>query len=207
MERVSVEVRDSNNLVQRGGRNRFGNRKFKETSWNNLSRIIKVSTRQGGFNTKANMDESGEFDRSMNEWTVYFLEKDQPSSCSNADLLGLEIQVGERFGVNFKRDMRNIHARVYNIESDGGGEKSIIFFIGNQLTLLGRVTGCPEERSPNSDADTVYSGSLLGLLRMLRSEEMAGSQISFGCVIFKDFLLNDSTITGGEEKSNWESFR
>lgn len=206
MERLTVEVRDSNNLVQRGGRNRGRSPKTMEVGCSNLSRVVKVSTEQGSFNTIANIDETGEFNMSMKEWTVYFMEKDQQSSCSVKDLLGLEIQIGQQFGVNFKHDMCNIHANMYNIENEGGGEKSIIFFIGNELNLLGRVTGCPEERGPNSDADTIYKGTLPGLLRMLQSEEMAGSEISFGCVIFKDFVLKDSSMTRQEEKSNWESF-
>ena len=144
MQRLSIEVRDLNNSAVRGViRSRGESQKTLvdesskiETGCSHLTSIVEISTEQGGFQTPAILDESGEFDRSMREWTVYFLEKDQPSSCSIEDLIGLEIRVSKRFGVNFKCDTRKIHARMHDVESEG--VKSIIFTIGNELKLLAK---------------------------------------------------------------------
>lgn len=176
------------------------------------SRTVEIKNRQGCFHASARLDESGEYDDVMKEWTVHFLEKNcetSPSSssmrCSVENLNGLEIRVGNHFGVNLSSDARNVSVRIHNIETEG--EKSVIFIFGHELMILGRIIGYPEERSPNSDEDAVYEGYLPDLLNFFDSEEMDGSFISFGCVIFKDVLLKDlRRISEEEEKCNWECF-
>ncbi len=158
-----------------------------------------------GFQTQAQLDESGEFENALKEWTVHFLEKDQPTYCPIETLKKLEIKIGNNYGIKFLYQSKNIHARVHNVESDG--EKSLTFTVGNELMLLCRIIGCPEERSPNSDDDAIYEGDFKSLLTMLKREQMLGASISFGCVIFKDFLLKTSRGRNHEEeKSNWETF-
>lgn len=167
------------------------------------SRNVEISA--GQFQTSAWLNESGEFEKALKEWTVHFLEKDQPSYCPIETLKRLEIKIGSDYGIKFLGQSSNIHARMHNVESYG--EKSLTFTVGNELMLLCRIKGCPEERSPNSDDDAVYEGDFKSLLSMLKREEMLGASISFGCVIFKDFLLKTSRGSNNEEeKSNWENF-
>mmetsp|Transcript_14525 Transcript_14525/g.18353 ORF Transcript_14525/g.18353 Transcript_14525/m.18353 type:complete len:215 (+) Transcript_14525:128-772(+) len=168
-------------------------------------RTVEISTVQG-FSTTARLDESGEFDSAMKEWTVYFLEKDHSSLCPLESLNAVKIKVGNKYSLDFQRLGKKIHVRLHNVESQG--EKSLVFSFGNELMLLARVTGCPEERSPNADDDIIYEGDLPSLINMLKSEEMLGAEISFGCIIFKDFLLKNQKKTGeeGKRESNWETF-
>lgn len=168
---------------------------------------IKGSTTQeeeSPFHASAKIDETGEFDSLMNEWTVYFLWKDHPSPCSVDTLHNLEIRVGDQYDIDFVRDECKVHARMNNAQTPG--EKSLLFTIGNELMLMARITGCPEERSATDDDDTVYDGDLPNLLRMLQSEEMEGTKMSFGCIIFKDFHLKDLCNVEEEGKNNWETF-
>ncbi len=170
------------------------------------ARHVKVFAGRG-FQTSAHLDESGDFEHCLKEWTVHFLEKDQPFFCPVETLKNLEIKVGTNYGIKFLCQSSRIHACVHNVESDC--EKSLTFTVGNELMLLCRITGCPEERSPNSDDDFVYEGDFKSLLKMLKAEDMMGASISFGCVIFKDFLLKKESANNpdeDEEKFNWESF-
>ena len=209
MQRLSRDVRDGDDSVVRIGRRRSCE-KIMETTCDNekvhrriqQSKNIEISAGQG-FQTSACMEESGDFESALKEWTVHFLEKDQPMYCPVETLRRLELKIGCHYGIKFLRQNSKINVRVHNIDS---GEKSLTFTIGNEAMLLCRITGCPEERSPNSDDDTVYEGDFKNLLGMLKAEDMNGASISFGCVIFKDFLLKKGKKIEEEEKSNWETF-
>ncbi len=216
MQQFSRETRENNNSVRTiiSQRNRnngsnnntkviddFDNKHAKTNVHIAQSRIVEIISDQGEFHTLASIEETGEYDNSMKEWTVYFMEKDQSSLCSVRSLNGLEIRVGNRYVVKFTHDVQNAHVSMHNVENEG--EKSLAFTIGNELILLGRIKGYPEERC---DEDTLYQGDLPNLLIMLESEEMVGSSISFGCVVFKDYVLKDLGRVSEEEKSNWETF-
>jgi hypothetical protein len=211
MQRLSRDVRDNDDSVSRAARSRSScDKEAKQVSSESeknqrlqQSRTVVISAGHS-YQTTANLDASGEFDTTMGEWTVYFLERDQPSFCPAEAMMKIDMQIGNDYRINFVRDSKRVHVRIHNVESQG--EKSVVFTIGNELMLLGRITGCPEERSPNSDEDAIYEGDLPSLLTMLRSEEMCFAKVSFGCVIFKDYLLKDLGNRAEEEKSNWENF-
>lgn len=211
MQRLSHDLRDGDDPARRTVRRSSSEKVLDDLDGESekirsriqQARTVEISTVQG-FQTSAMLDESGDFDSVMKEWTVYFLEKDHTSFCPLESLNAVKIRVGNKYSLDFQRLGKEIHVRMHNVESQG--EKSLVFTFGNELMLLARVTGCPEERSPNTDDDTVYEGDLPSLIRMLKSEEMFGAEISFGCIIFKDFLLKNLREVAEEEKSNWETF-
>lgn len=215
MQRLSRDLRDGDDPVRRAMRCTSSEKALDELDGESekirsriqQARTVEISTSQG-FHTSARLDESGEFDSAMKEWTVYFLEKDHTSCCPLESLNEVNIRIGKKYSLDFERLGKKIHVRMHNVESQG--EKSLIFSFGNELMLLARVKGCPEERSPNTDDDTIYEGDFPSLIRMLKSEEMFGAQISFGCIIFKDFLLKNQAGKVAEEgkssSSNWETF-
>jgi hypothetical protein len=217
MQRFSRETRDNNDSVRRiisqqPTRNNGSNKVIDDFDIEHAringhsaqSRTVEIISDQGDFHTLARLEATGEYDKLMKEWTVYFMERDQSSLCSVRNLNGLEIRVGDLYSVRFTHDVHNVQVSIHNVENEG--EKSVSFTIGNELMLLGKFIGYPEERSPHSDEDTVYQGDLPNLLTMLESEEMVGSSISFGCVVFKDYVLKDLGRVSEEEKSNWETF-
>ena len=214
MQRLSHDERDNNDSVSRDVRKRSSADKVADELGSNSerqrmraqqSRTVEVSSGKN-FYTMARLDESGEFDNSLQEWTVFFLEKNQPSFCPIQAFNGLQIKIGSHYGVDFVRESSKINVRIHNVESQG--EKSLTITVGNELMLLGRITGCPEERSPDNDEDTVFEGDIKSLVRMLKSEQMFGPGVSFkvGCLIFQDFLLNSLEEISEEGKSNWETF-
>lgn len=156
-----------------------------------------------GYKTFVSLDQNGHYDFSMKEWTIYFSNEHQASVRPAYNISHLIIQVGEHFQINFNHhDEHNIHVRMYNIENSCEGEKNLSINIGNELMLLGSVTGCPEERDPNNDEDTVFEGDLFNWLRMVEREQLldSSSKISFGCIIFKDCILRNPRHVDEEEK-------
>mmetsp|Transcript_9321 Transcript_9321/g.10835 ORF Transcript_9321/g.10835 Transcript_9321/m.10835 type:complete len:213 (+) Transcript_9321:230-868(+) len=211
MQRLQNESRDNNTSVMA---KLSGEKEHTPESLEGLSEKIRSHIQQSrsinitagqDFQTTAIVDESGEYDDVMQEWTVHFMKKDQEFPCPVELLNELEIRVGDEFVLSFLHDIAKIDVRIHNVASEG--EKSIIFIVGNELMLLGRIHGFPEERSP-TDEDAFFEGDLDGLLRMLKSEEMIGTEILFGCIIFKDFVLKSNSFgsTAEEAKDNWETF-
>ena len=171
------------------------------------SRSIQITGR-GGHNiyASANIDESGEYDDIMKEWTVQILTKNHAQSCALDLLASLEIRIGGSYLSSFTSGRDRIDIRVYTVRSQG--EKSFSITIGNELVLLGRVRGWPEARSPETDDDEEFNGTLETLLAFLQSGSLGGVELLIGCVVFKKFILGSLAGKQSIEElpTNWETF-
>ena len=177
------------------------------------SRTVQITCHRNQKVASANFDESGEYDDSMREWTVHFLKSNHASSCPLEWLPHLEIKIGGPTGYNCSfatTDREGINIRVYNVRTQD--EKSFSLTIGNEVLLLGRISGWPEGRSPDySDEDEEFNGTLDSLIPVLQSGSLSGVKISLGCAVFKLSLLRNEQQQNipkivEEMGMNWETF-
>ena len=172
------------------------------------SRSVEITSRGKHKIASANFDESGEYDDAMREWTVHFLRANNASYCPLELLPILEIKIGGSTGYNcsFATDREEIAVRVYSVRSQD--EKSFSLTIRNDLVLLGRVTGWPEGRSPDSADDEEFNGTLESLLPVLQSGSLGGVKILIGCAVFKNSLLRSQNKPKIAEEMGieWETF-
>ena len=180
-------------------------RKFQERK---TSRSVQISGK-GGHHifAHANIDESGEYEDGLCEWTVYFLQKNHAPSCPLSSLSNLEISIGGRKGYfsSFQNDSYQIIVRVYTARSSG--EKSFSLTVGDKVVVLGKVQGWPEGRSPESGDDEEFNGTLENALQFIRSGSLGSAELLMGCIVFKSSILRSERPEMIEERGmNWESF-
>jgi hypothetical protein len=148
----------------------------------------------------------GEYDPSMNEWTVIL--KNNSLSYPLNNLKNLQLRIGNEFSCSFdgsSQSIQDIHVRVHRLQ---GGEKSFIFIVGGDLMLLGRVKNWPESKC-ESENDEEFNGDLEKLYQLLSLERRDNINLVFTYVIFKDNII--SGFQKNEDipqdwKDTWETF-
>ncbi len=183
----------------------------------NRARCVEITSRGGQcIYAMANMDESGDYDDVMSEWTVNVLRKNHPAACPLENLSNLEVKIGNGsvYLSSFLHERDRVTVRVYSVLCQE--EKSFSLTIGNEMVILGRCRGWPEARSPEEmDQAEDFNGTLENLLLFLESESLSGVELMFGCIVMKNFILQSSRSLDKEsvsssdsqlQPSNWETF-
>lgn len=178
-----------------------------------LPRSIRISTSSGQQTfAVANIEESGNYDDVMNEWTVYFLTKNHSKACPLNVLsnLGITVNNGNTgYFSSFVTDRERIVVRVYSVMRQE--EKSFTLTLGNEMIIVGRVYGWPEARSPeDTEQDEDFHGTMGELLQHLESDSWSGVEIKFGFAVLKNFCFSSEFSSGISDDSyirtNWETF-
>lgn len=175
------------------------------------SRSICISNRrdQRSYAT-ANIDESGDYDDAMSEWTVNVLSKNHPIPCPLEKISSLEVKIGHKYSCFFDINRADVMVRVYSLPRQE--EKSFSLTIGSKIVILGRCHGWPEARTPEESEGEEFCGSLEMLLQSLEFEYLSGVELLFGCIVLKSSVLNNETrkMQNGPRRetlpTNWETF-
>lgn len=156
----------------------------------------------------AQIQTNGEFDPSMNEWTVGFGNECLAYPLKNLNTL--QLHIGKEFSCNFdgssSKSIQDIHVRVY---SSREGEKSFVFIVGGDLMLLGKVKDWPESRCNFDDDEEEFNGDLEKLYQLLSLESRDNVHLVFTFAVFKDNIISSSQKNKGSTqdwKDTWESF-
>lgn len=201
MQRINI---DSRSILETSSNEKFGKQHIPKLS----SRSVQITERGGRQVASANLDESGEYDETMKEWTVHFLRANHTSSCPLESLPDLEIKIGGFQGYisSFGAEKGDIIIRVYNVRSHD--KKSFSLTIRNELVLIGQVCGWPEGRSPDCSDDEEFQGTLEQLLLILSSGSLTGVELLIGSIVMKNFILRQSSHTNIDEETpaQWETF-
>lgn len=148
----------------------------------------------------------GEYDPSMNEWTVILKNTSLAYPLNN--LKNLQLRIRNTFSCSFdgsSHSIQDIHVRVHRLR---GGEKSFIFIVGGDLMILGRVKDWPESKC-DSDNDEEFNGNLEQLYQLLSLERRDNINLVFTYVIFKDNLksgFKKNEDIPQDWKDTWETF-
>lgn len=158
----------------------------------------------------ANIEETGTYDNGMKEWTVNVLSRDNSSSCPVKSLIDMEVRIGEDYMKSFRKESDSINICVYNLPTRQD-EKSFSLTIGNDMVILGRVIGWPQEeqRSPSDEYENdneVFTGSLEILLQLLKQGTVNDCQLKFGCIVLKERIFSSKSDQSLLDDDNWESF-
>ena len=175
------------------------------------SRSIHITNRRDQHTyATANIDESGDYDDAMSEWTVHVLSKNHLLSCPLETISSLEVKVGHKYSCSFDMNRADVMVRVYSVPRQE--EKSFSLTIGSKIVILGRCRGWPEARTPEESEGEEFCGSLEILLQSLEFEYLSGVELIFGCIVLKSSVLNNETMkmqNGARRETlptNWETF-